>query len=89
MGVTRLTPLSVTHASYRMTFAGGGRSCIGFKFSQLEMSERNIVFLSVNSPLMQWILDRGHPLYPDQTLSVFSAQAKDLLANDSDRLADY
>ena len=28
-----------------MTFLGGGRSCVGFKFSQLEMSECDIHFV--------------------------------------------
>ncbi|KAJ7724643.1 cytochrome P450 [Mycena metata] len=52
-----------------MTFIGGGRSCIGFKFSQLEMSEWNKVVLCVllrafkfsqPDPRIKWL--KGDPI---------------------------
>ena len=43
----------------RMTFLGGGRACIGFKFSQLEMSTSPCVFFS-------------HPYVRPDLYSVFS-----------------
>ncbi|KAG6898215.1 hypothetical protein C0992_003327 [Termitomyces sp. T32_za158] len=35
-----ILPLRFTEMFFRMTFLGGGRACIGFKFSQLEMSKK-------------------------------------------------
>jgi hypothetical protein len=35
----------------RMTFIGGGRACIGFKFSQLEMSKPQVPLPPLHAPL--------------------------------------
>ena len=41
----------LTFATFRMTFSGGGRACIGFKLSQLEMSKPVAPLPASHAPL--------------------------------------
>ena len=67
-----------------MTFIGGGRACIGFKFAELEISTFLPVLDAYISVRLTLVLfdDRGHAMRSAQQVQVQHAQGQEYLMED-------